>query len=54
MDKVASKITPDLKVDWRVMVERPEILALEIVFLGLPGKPQLSFGKGNVIVLFQS
>lgn len=52
MAKVASKITPDLKVDWRVMVERPGILALEIALLGLPEKPQLSFGKGNVIVLF--
>lgn len=46
MEKVASKINPDLKVDWRVMVERPGILPLEIVFLGLPGKLRLSFGKG--------
>lgn len=52
MEKGASKITPDLRVDSESDGRGTGILALEMVVLGLPGYLQLSFGKENLTVLF--
>lgn len=47
MEKRASKVTPDLKADQKSDDGGPGVLALEMVFLGLPGRLHLSVGKEN-------